>query len=259
MHPPTLHLKLNCALQDSSPYCTKYNHLQSCRDVKQPYNLVEAHSVSITVMWMWMHLMKQMYVWAICVRHELFNKSCEREIVGWRGRKSVATHRGSCAGTQTGALAEIKRTESSIHSPTHPSIHYFHPFEGPKPWAHFTWAWGWVRAKLAKTTNSPPTHHWTIPTNMGHFYSWFSQWEPLVVTIHLLVFHSFEGPKPWAHFTWAWGWVRAKLAKTTNNPPTHHWTTPTSRGHFYSWFSQWEPLVVTNVGTHRSLVARPHQ
>ena len=45
----------------------------------------------------------------------------------------------------------------------------------------------------------------------------------------------------------------------SNSPPTltgagHQWTTPTSRGHFQSWFSQWEPLVATHIGTHHSLV-----
>ena len=28
------------------------------------------------------------------------------------------------------------------------------------------------------------------------------------------------------------------------------------QGHFLSWFNQWEPLVATSVGIHRSLVAR---
>ena len=41
------------------------------------------------------------------------------------------------------------------------------------------------------------------------------------------------------------------------SPPTqtgagHQWTIPTT--HFLSWCSQWEPLDVTNVGTHRSPV-----
>ena len=46
----------------------------------------------------------------------------------------------------------------------------------------------------------------------------------------------------------------------TNTLPTHvgashQWTIPTSMGHFRSYFSQWEPLVATSVGTLRSLVA----
>ena len=35
----------------------------------------------------------------------------------------------------------------------------------------------------------------------------------------------------------------------------HQWMESTSRGHFQSYFSQWEPLVATSVGTLHSLVA----
>ena len=39
--------------------------------------------------------------------------------------KSVVTHCGSCAGTQTGAPGEIKSTESSVRPKNHPSTHSF--------------------------------------------------------------------------------------------------------------------------------------
>ena len=47
----------------------------------------------------------------------------------------------------------------------------------------------------------------------------------------------------------------------TNSPPTltyvgYQRTIPTSKGHFSECFNQWEPLVATSDGTHRSLVAR---
>ena len=53
-----------------------------------------------------------------------------------------------------------------------------------------------------------------------------------------------------------WHW----MPYDTNTLPTlvgvgHQCTTPTSRGHFWSYLSQWEPLVATSAGTLHSLVA----
>ena len=50
----------------------------------------------------------------------------------------------------------------------------------------------------------------------------------------------------------------------TYSPPTltsvgHQWTIPTNRSHFKNWFSQWEPLVATSAGTHRSMMAHTRQ
>ena len=82
-----------------------------------------------------------------------------------------------------------------------------------------------------------------------------------LVTVKLWTTSTHEVESPWPlHFKHSRWWKRRGWSKLANSSPIltgagYQRMIPTSNGHFLECFSQWEPLVETNVGTHRSLVA----
>ena len=83
-----------------------------------------------------------------------------------------------------------------------------------------------------------------------------SQISWLDIIKHKVTLHFEEGEEKPPYSEMLWPIVMLWCSPSTLTGAAHQWTAPTNKDDFWSRFSQWEPLDVTNVARNRSSVAR---